>query len=68
MERKKASDYPQEVFDLFHDTSTATSSRRDFIDRVGKYAVGGVTGRRDLREPQAELRVGAAGAERRRSG
>ena len=43
MERKKASDYPQEVLDLFHQYQHGDMSRRDFIDRLGKYAVGGVT-------------------------
>jgi carboxymethylenebutenolidase len=43
MERKKASDYPQEVLDLFHEYQHGDMNRRDFIDRLGKYAVGGVT-------------------------
>ena len=43
MERNKASDYPQEVLDLFHEYQHGDMSRRDFIDRLGKYAVGGVT-------------------------
>lgn len=43
MERKKASDYPQEVLDLFHEYQHGDLSRRNFIDRLGKYAVGGVT-------------------------
>ncbi|HZP48548.1 MAG TPA: dienelactone hydrolase family protein [Vicinamibacterales bacterium] len=43
MERKKASDYPQEVLDLFHEYQHGDMSRRDFIDRLQKFAVGGVT-------------------------
>src|SRR5690349_17880580 len=43
MERKKASDYPQEVLDLFHEYQHGDMSRRTFIDRLGKYATGGVT-------------------------
>jgi carboxymethylenebutenolidase len=43
MERKNASDYPQEVLDLFHEYQHGDMSRRDFVDRIGKYAVGGVT-------------------------
>jgi len=43
MERKRASDYPQEVLDLFHEYQHGDMSRRDFIDRLGKYATGGVT-------------------------
>jgi carboxymethylenebutenolidase len=43
MERKKASDYPQEILDLFHEYQHGHMSRRDFIDRLGKYATAGVT-------------------------
>jgi carboxymethylenebutenolidase len=43
MERKKASDYPQEVLDLFHEYQHGDMSRRTFIDRLGKYATGGIT-------------------------
>jgi len=43
MERKKASDYPQELLDLFHEYQHGEMSRRDFLDRAKKYAVGGVT-------------------------
>ena len=43
MERKKASDYPQELLDLFHEYQHGDISRRDFMDRIKKFAVGGVT-------------------------
>jgi carboxymethylenebutenolidase len=43
MERKKASDFPQEVLNLFDGYVHGRMSRRDFIDRAGKYAVGGFT-------------------------
>jgi len=43
MERKKASDYPQEVLDLFHEYQHGDMSRRDFIEKLQKFAVGGVT-------------------------
>ena len=43
MERKKASDYPQELLDLFHEYQHGEISRRDFLDRAKKCAVGGVT-------------------------
>jgi len=43
MERKKASDYPQELLDLFHEYQHGDMSRRDFLDRIQKFAVGGVT-------------------------
>jgi carboxymethylenebutenolidase len=43
MERKKASDYPQEVLDLFHEYQHGDMTRRDFIEKLQKFAVGGVT-------------------------
>ena len=67
MERKKASDYPQELLDLFHEYQhgditparlprSRRQVRRRRRDRRG-----------DLREPAAQLRLGAAGAEGRRA-
>jgi carboxymethylenebutenolidase len=41
--RKKASDYPQELLDLFHEYQHGDMSRRDFMERIQKFAVGGVT-------------------------
>lgn len=43
MERKKASDYPQELLDLFHEYQHGDMDRRTFIDRIGKFATGGLT-------------------------
>src|SRR5206468_7812543 len=43
MERKNASDYPQELLDLFHEYQHGDISRRDFLERAKKFAVGGVT-------------------------
>jgi carboxymethylenebutenolidase len=43
MERKKASDYPQELLDLFHEYQHGDIDRRTFLDRLGKFAVGGLT-------------------------
>jgi carboxymethylenebutenolidase len=43
MERRKASDYPQEVLDLFDGYVHGRLTRRDFLDRAGKYAIGGFT-------------------------
>ena len=43
MERRKASDYPQEVLDLFDGYVHGRLTRRDFLDRAGKYAFGGFT-------------------------
>jgi carboxymethylenebutenolidase len=43
MERKKASDFPQELLDLFDEYVHGGISRRDFLDKAQKFAVGGVT-------------------------
>ena len=43
MERKKAADYPQELLDLFHEYQHGDITRRQFFDRAGKFAVGGLT-------------------------
>ena len=41
MERMKASDFPPEVLKLFDGYVHGFLSRRDFVDKAGKYAVGG---------------------------
>jgi carboxymethylenebutenolidase len=41
MERRKASDFPQEVLKLFDGYVHGGISRREFLDRAAKYAVGG---------------------------
>jgi carboxymethylenebutenolidase len=43
MDRKKASDFPQELLDLFNGYVHGGISRRQFLDRAQKFAVGGVT-------------------------
>src|SRR5678809_774373 len=43
MERKVASDYPQELLDLFHEYQHGDITRRTFLDRATKFAVGGLT-------------------------
>src|SRR6476661_6861601 len=43
MERKKASEYPQELLDIFHEYQHGEIDRRKFLDRIGKFAVGGLT-------------------------
>jgi carboxymethylenebutenolidase len=43
MERKKASDFPPEVMKLFDGYVHGTVSRREFLDRAAKFAVGGFT-------------------------
>jgi len=43
MERKKASDFPQELLDLFDRYVHGGISRRQFLGRARRFAVGGVT-------------------------
>ena len=43
MERKSASDYPQELLDLFHEYQHGDINRRAFLDGAAKFAIGGLT-------------------------
>ena len=43
MQRNLASEYPQELLDLFHEYQHGDITRRSFLDRAGKFAVGGMT-------------------------
>jgi carboxymethylenebutenolidase len=43
MERKKASDFPQELLDIFHEYVHGEIDRRTFLTRANKFAVGGLT-------------------------
>ena len=43
MERKKASDYPQELLNLFDHYVHGEISRRDFLDGAKRFAVAGLT-------------------------
>jgi len=43
MERKSASDYSQELLDLFHEYQHGDINRRTFLERAGKFAIGGLT-------------------------
>jgi carboxymethylenebutenolidase len=43
MERKKAADYPQELFYLLENLNHGFITRREFFDRASKYVVGGMT-------------------------
>ena len=43
MERKKASDFPREVLDLFDGYVHGAINRREFLDRAARYAIGGFT-------------------------
>src|SRR6185369_441090 len=43
MEQKVASDYPQELLDLFHEYQHGDIDRRAFLDGAVKFAVGGLT-------------------------
>jgi carboxymethylenebutenolidase len=43
MERRKASDFPQELLNLFDGYVHGEINRRDFLERAQKFAVGGIT-------------------------
>jgi carboxymethylenebutenolidase len=43
MQRRQASEFPQEVLDLFDGYVHGRLTRREFLDRAARYAVGGVT-------------------------
>ena len=43
MERKKATEFPQELLDLFHLYVHGEIGRAAFLRRAGKFAAGGVT-------------------------
>ncbi len=43
VQRKKATDFPQEVLNLFDGYVHGSLSRRDFLDSAGKFAVGSFT-------------------------
>ena len=43
MERKKATDYPQELLNIFDRYVHGEISRREFLDAAKKYAIGGLT-------------------------
>jgi len=43
MERKAASDYPQELLDLFHEYQHGDINRRAFLEGAARFAVGGLT-------------------------
>ncbi len=43
MKRKQASDYDQELLDLYDDYAHGRITRRDFVQRASKFAVGGFT-------------------------
>jgi carboxymethylenebutenolidase len=43
MQRRKASDFPQELLNLFDRYVHGEMSRRDFLEAAKKYAIGGIT-------------------------
>ena len=51
MRRLTASDFPQEVLKLFDSYVHGWMDRRTFLDRAGKYAVGGFTAAAMLEAP-----------------
>ena len=43
MERRQASDFDQELLDLFDEYVHGIIERREFLDKAAKFAVGGLT-------------------------
>ena len=64
---KKASDFDQELLNLFDQYVHGGIDRRGFLDRAGKFAVGGMTAGDAARRAQPALRRGPAGAQGRRA-
>ena len=64
MKRKQASDFDQELLDLYDDYAHGRISRRDFLQGAAKFAVGGADGGGLAGEPEPELRLGTAGGQR----
>ena len=58
MQRKTASDFPPEVLKLFDGYVHGFINRREFLDRAGKYAVGGATAAVMLESLRPEFRAG----------
>src|ERR1051325_5219651 len=70
-DRKKASDYPQELLDLFHEYQHGDIDRRSFLDRLGKFATGGLTAMaifESLKPNNAWAQEGAPGDKRLKVG
>ena len=65
MERKKASDFDQELLNLFDQYVHGQIDRRGFLDRAAKFAVGGMTRGHAARCAESGVRRGPAGAEGR---
>ena len=55
MQRRKASDYPPEVLKLFDGYVHGAISRREFLDRAARFAVGGFTAAAMLESLQPNL-------------
>ena len=57
---------PSEAIELYNLFIHGEISRRDFMDGVQRFAIGGLACGRDYRSVDAELRAGAAGVQDRR--
>ena len=64
MERKKASEYPQELLDLFDLYVHGELDRRGFLERAKKFATGSCHGNGVMGESAPELRLGGTGSQR----
>ena len=64
MERKQASDFDQELLDLYDDYVHGRIDRRVFLGGAAKFAVGGLTAEALLASLSPNYARGAAGCER----
>ena len=67
LERKKASDFPQELLDTFDLYVHGEIDRREFLDAAKKFAVGGRHRHRHLGNAAPQLRLGRAGSQGRQA-
>ena len=65
MERKKATDYPQELLNLFDRYVHGEIGRREFLDGAKKFAVGGLAATAICESLRPNYRLGATSPERR---
>jgi carboxymethylenebutenolidase len=63
MQRMKASDFPQEVLNLFDRFVHGGIDRREFIEKASKYAVGGMTAAAMLEALRPNFALGIKGEE-----
>ena len=67
MKRQRATDFDQELLDLYDEYVHGQTDRRGFLNRAAKFAVGGVTAAALLDSLKTQLRTRTANRQRRRA-